>query len=73
MCLAIPGRVEEIEYPFATVSFGGAKKKIRIDLLESVEVGEYVLAHAGLAIQKVSEEEVREINRLWEQILGSEE
>lgn len=40
MCLAIPGRVEEIEYPFATVSFGGARKKIRIDLLESVEVGE---------------------------------
>ncbi len=69
MCLAIPGRVEEIDYPFATVSFGGARKKIRIDLLDSVEVGDYILAHAGLAIQKVSEEEVKEINRLWEQIL----
>jgi hydrogenase expression/formation protein HypC len=69
MCLAIPGRVEEIDYPFALVSFGGAKKKIRIDLLDSVEVGEYILAHAGLAIQKVSEEEVMEINRLWKQIL----
>ena len=69
MCLAIPGRVEKIDYPFAIVSFGGAKKRIRMDLLEEVKKGDYILAHAGLAIQKISEEDVKEINRLWEQIL----
>ncbi|ADC65948.1 hydrogenase assembly chaperone hypC/hupF [Ferroglobus placidus DSM 10642] len=69
MCLAIPAKVLEIDYPFATVSLGGAKRKVRVDLLEEVKPGDYVLVHVGLAIQKVSEEEVREIERLWEELL----
>jgi len=69
MCLAIPGKVESVDFPFAIVSFGGAKKRIRIDLVDDVKVGEYVLAHAGLAIQKLSEEEVMEIEKLWEKMM----
>ncbi len=69
MCLAIPAKVLEVEFPFATVSLGGAQRKARVDLLDDVKPGDYVLVHVGLAIQKVSEEEVREIERLWEELL----
>ncbi len=69
MCLAIPAEVVEVDYPFATVNLGGAKRKVRIDLLEDVKPGDYVLVHVGLAIQKVDEKEVREIEKLWREIL----
>ncbi|MBE8539983.1 HypC/HybG/HupF family hydrogenase formation chaperone [Geoglobus acetivorans] len=69
MCLAIPAEVVEVEWPYATVDMKGAKRKVRVDLLDDVKVGDYVLIHVGLAIQKVSKEEVEEIDRLWQKIL----
>ncbi|AIY90336.1 HypC/HybG/HupF family hydrogenase formation chaperone [Geoglobus acetivorans] len=69
MCLAIPAEVVEVEWPYATVDMKGARRKVRVDLLDDVRVGDYVLIHVGLAIQKVSKEEVEEIDRLWQKIL----
>ena len=69
MCLAVPAEVIEIDWPCATVNLKGAKRKIRVDLLDDLNVGDYVLIHVGLAIQKVSKREVEEIEKLWEQIL----
>ncbi len=69
MCLAVPAEIVEIDWPYATVSLGGARRRIRVDLLDDVNVGDYVLVHVGLAIQKVSKKEVQEIERLWQQIL----
>ncbi|MBO8181849.1 MAG: HypC/HybG/HupF family hydrogenase formation chaperone [Archaeoglobus sp.] len=68
MCLAIPARIEEIEFPIARVDFGGTKKEIRIDLLPDVQVGDYVLVHVGFAIQKVERSEAEEIRRLHKQV-----
>ncbi len=70
MCIAIPGKVIEIEYPFALVDFKGTKRKIRIDLLEDLNVGDWVLVHVGFAIQKVDEEEARKTVELLEQVFG---
>lgn len=69
MCLAIPAEIVEIEWPYATVDMKGARRRVRIDLLDDVKVGDYVLIHVGLAIQKVTKEEVEEIDRLWQKIL----
>ena len=69
MCLAIPAKVLQVEFPYATVSLGGAKRKVRVDLLDDIKPGDYVLVHVGLAIQKISKEEAEEIERLWEELL----
>jgi len=69
MCLAIPAEIIEIDWPYAVVNLKGAKRRIRIDLLDDVRTGDYVLVHVGLAIQKVSKKEVEELEELWSQIL----
>jgi hydrogenase expression/formation protein HypC len=73
MCLAVPGKVESIDFPFATVDFNGTKKKVRIDLLDDLKVGDYVLVHVGFAIQKMDEEDVKELENIWKQVLETEQ
>ncbi len=68
MCIAIPGKVIEVDYPFAIVDFKGTKRKVRVDLLESLKEGDWVLVHVGIAIQKVDEEEAKKTVELLEQI-----
>lgn len=70
MCIAIPGRVEKVEYPYAIVDFKGTKRKVRIDLIEDVKEGDYVLVHVGFAIQKVEENEAKNIAELLEEVFG---
>ena len=58
MCLAVPVEVNEIlEGEVAIINAGGAKKKISLALLDDVSKGDYVLVHAGFAIEKIDEEE----------------
>ncbi len=70
MCIAIPGRVEKVEYPYAVVDFKGTKRKVRIDLIEDVKEGDYVLVHVGFAIQKVEKAEAENIAELLEEVFG---
>ncbi len=58
MCLAIPSRVISIENLFAVIDVFGARKKVSLMLMpEEVVVGDYVLVHAGFAIQKIEKDE----------------
>lgn len=57
MCVAVPTEVVEIIGHNALVNFGGVKKLVNIDLVSDVNVGEYVLLHAGCAVQKIDKEE----------------
>lgn len=57
MCLAVPGRVVEMNGPIALVDFGGVRRRIAVSLTPQVQVGEFVLVHAGYAIQVVDVEE----------------
>jgi hydrogenase expression/formation protein HypC len=62
MCLAIPGRVLNIEddtLRMATVSFGGITKSVSLALVPEAEVGDYVIVHVGFAISKLDEEAAR--------------
>jgi len=56
MCWSIPGKIVSIEGKTAKVEISGVQKNIGLDLIDSASVGEYVLVHAGYAIQKVDEE-----------------
>ncbi|MBS7607955.1 MAG: HypC/HybG/HupF family hydrogenase formation chaperone [Candidatus Bathyarchaeia archaeon] len=72
MCLAIPAKVVKIQDGKAQVDFGeGVLREVDISLVE-VKVGEYVLVHAGYAIQALSQEEAEETLRLWRELLEAE-
>ncbi len=69
MCLAIPTRVIEIKGTNAVVEFGGVRKEIGLQLVPDAKVGDYVLLHAGFAIEKLDEAEARETLRLLEELI----
>jgi len=69
MCLAIPMKVIKIERPFAEVESAGAfKRKINIQLLAGLKIGDYVLVHAGFAIEKIDADKARQTLRLVDEI-----
>ncbi len=60
MCLAVPMQVKEIEKSTAFVELEGLQRQINLGLLENVRVGDYVVVHAGFAIQRLDEQAARE-------------
>jgi hydrogenase expression/formation protein HypC len=83
MCLAVPGRVEEIVddgvAKMGRVNFGGVTKRVCLDYVPDIQVGEYTIVHAGFALQRIDEESARETLELFRQMgaldeeLGGEE
>lgn len=72
MCLAIPAKVVSVEGDKAQVNFGGdVLREVNVALVD-VKVGDYVLVHAGYAIQVLSEDEAQETLRLWDELLRFE-
>ena len=70
MCLAIPARVTSVDGDKAKVDFGeGVLRDVNVSLVEP-KVGEYVLVHAGYAIQKMEEKEALETLELWNEVLS---
>ena len=73
MCLAVPAKVVEIKEDTAKVDFGeGVLREVNIELVQA-KVNEYVLVHAGYAIQVLDREEAAETLKLWNDILSMEE
>jgi hydrogenase expression/formation protein HypC len=72
MCLAIPARIINIKEDKAQVDFGeGVLREVNVTLVNA-KVGDYVLVHAGYAIQVLSEKEAQETIQLWNEILQAE-
>jgi hydrogenase expression/formation protein HypC len=59
-----------MEGPIAQVEEGGVRRPARVDLVEGVKVGDYVIVHAGIAIERLDPEEAEETLRLFEEMLG---
>lgn len=64
MCVAIPGKVIEINGKMGKVDFNGNVIEVNVSLVD-VEVGSYVLVHAGYAVEKVKREQAEEISNLF--------
>jgi hydrogenase expression/formation protein HypC len=64
MCISIPGKVISIEDSTATVSIQGNEYRVGLQMLEDVKIGDYVLVHAGFALQKISHQEAEETLKL---------
>lgn len=70
MCLAIPSKVIEINNTMATIDVYGARRDVSLLIMpEEVSIGDYVLVHAGFAIQKVDREAGEDALRLINDIL----
>jgi len=71
MCLAVPGKVLDIDGTTARVDFGhGVVREVDVSLVDVAE-GKYVLVHTGYAIQVMEEDEAKASLDLWREILGS--
>jgi hydrogenase expression/formation protein HypC len=71
MCLAIPSKVIEINNTMATIDVYGARRDVSLLIMpEEISIGDYVLVHAGFAIQKVDREAGEDALRLINDILN---
>ena len=64
MCIAVPGKILSIENNTAEVNFSGAKRKVALDLVPDAKKGDYVLIHAGFAIQKLEPRDAKKTLKL---------
>jgi hydrogenase expression/formation protein HypC len=67
MCLAIPSKILSIKGNTAEIDVGGNTKEVNIILTPEAKVGDYVLLHAGFAIQVIDEQSAEEIFDAWEE------
>jgi hydrogenase expression/formation protein HypC len=72
MCLAVPGKVLEIEERdgtrMATVDFGGVVKDVCLEYLPDLRVGEYTIVHVGFALQRLDEESAKQTLALFQNL-----
>lgn len=66
MCVAVPGRVvaKEVGSTTATVLFGAAERQVDLTMTPEVSVGDWVIAHSGFALRRITETAASEIHEL---------
>jgi hydrogenase expression/formation protein HypC len=70
MCLAVPSKIIHIENDMATIDVEGIHRQVSVLLLEDAQVGDYVIVHAGFAIQRIDEAAAAETLDLLRQAMG---
>jgi len=74
MCLAIPGKILSMERNaepvMGTVSFAGVEKRVCLEWVPDVKIGDYVIVHVGFALSTVDEKEALETLELFRQMAG---
>ena len=68
MCLAVPLKLVEINGKEAVGESMGLRRKIRVDFIEEPKTGEYVMVHAGFAIERVPEKQALEDLEAWSEL-----
>ena len=65
MCLGVPGRITETYWEhdvlMGKVDFGGVFKRVCLEYVPEVQLGEYVIVHVGFALSKIDEDEARQV------------
>jgi hydrogenase expression/formation protein HypC len=70
VCLAIPAKIVSIDQTTATLDLEGAATTADISMVPGARAGDYVIVHAGVAIQIYDEKEAQETLRLWREMAG---
>lgn len=72
MCLAVPTKIISIDDNIAQVELGGVLRTVSLDLVPEAKIDDYVLVHAGFAIQIVNEEEALKTLEMFREITAHE-
>lgn len=72
MCLAVPGIITSVKDNNAEVDFSGVKRSVSLDLVPDAKKNDYVLVHAGFAIQVLEPAEAEETLKLFSEIFSQE-
>ena len=72
MCVAVPGRITAVNDGSAEVDFCGVKRSVSLDLVPGAKKNDYVLVHAGFAIQVLDAAEAEETLKLFQEIYANE-
>lgn len=73
MCLGVPAKILETSDGTAVVELGGVRREISVMLLDDASVGDWVIIHAGFAIEKLSESEAEQTLALFREIAAADE
>jgi hydrogenase expression/formation protein HypC len=74
MCLAVPGKIVKIAESFmALVDLAGVEREVSLELVPEAKEGNYVLIHAGFAIQLIDEEEALKTLELFKEMMEYED
>jgi len=68
MCLGIPAQVMELAESIAVVEVGGVRREVSVELIDDVATGDWVIIHAGFAIQILAPEEAEKTLHLFKEI-----
>jgi hydrogenase expression/formation protein HypC len=68
MCIAVPLEVVEIRGDIALARFGNSTREVHLDLVEGVSAGDFILVHAGFAIEKLNKEEAEKTLTLFKEL-----
>jgi hydrogenase expression/formation protein HypC len=69
MCVAVPAKVVELKGDQATVEIRGNRFDANVSLVGELNIGDYVLIHAGFAIERYEPEEAQEVLKVFEELL----
>ena len=72
MCLAVPARLVERSDTVGVADFGGVRREVSVMFVPEARVGDYVLVHAGAAIERLDEADAEETLRLFDEIAAAE-
>ena len=68
MCLAVPLQLVEINGNSAVGEAMGMRRNIRVDFIENPQIGDYVIVHAGFAIERLPEQQAVQDLEAWEEV-----
>lgn len=68
MCIAVPARIEEINGQEAVVNCGGVRLTTNITFIKEPAIGDYVLIHAGCAVEKLDKNEAEETLKIFKEL-----
>ena len=69
MCVGLSAKVVSVNEGTAVIDASGAKREVSADLIDDLEVGDYVMVHAGIAIAKITDDDEDEAEQVMEGLL----
>lgn len=68
MCVGFSAKVVDLKDGTAVIDASGAKRSVSAELLDDLEIGDYVMVHAGVAIAKITDDDENETNKIMEEL-----